>query len=223
MLAPKAGTEGLDAPKLVLVAGVAPNKGLLSLNVVPLAAPNARLGGFCVPKVLDGDEMPKASVTGVANMGTDGALLSVEPKIPLVLPKLGDACTFVAVPTLAVPNPGVVLFVVSNAGAVVPACVVGPNNGAVVLPNIPLAVPKDVEGFVWPKIWVPLPNTGGATVVEVELALALENKLELGVLSDDTTLVVGTKIEGAAVVVGVLNKVAVSDVAPDPDGAPKSG
>lgn len=147
----------MDAPKLVFVAGVAPNKGLLSLNVVPLAAPNARLGGFCVPKVLDGEEMVKASVTEVANMGTDGVLLSVDPNIP-VPPKLGVACTFVAVPTL-VPNPGVVskpgvivlveaLLVMPNAGAVVSACVVEPNNGAVVLPNMPLAVPKDVEGFV---------------------------------------------------------------------------
>lgn len=59
-------------------------------------------------------------------------------------------------------------------------------------------------------------------MVGVELALTLENKLELGVLSDDdTTLVVGTKIEGA-VVVGVLNILAVSDVAPDPDVVPKS-
>lgn len=168
LLAPKAGTGGLaTVPKLVLVAGAAPKRVLLSLNAAPpLAAPNVRFGGFCVPKVLVAEEMPKASVAEVAfapNMGTDGALLSVEPNIPVVLPKVGVACTFVAVPTLGVPNAGVVLFVVSkpgvialvetlpvmpNAGAVVPVCVVEPNNGAVVPPNMPLAVPKDVEDFV---------------------------------------------------------------------------
>lgn len=248
LLAPKADTDGLDVPKLVLVAGVAPNRDLLSPNVVPpLAAPNARVGGFCVPKVLVAEEMPKASVVGVGfapNRGTNGVLLSVEPNIPVVpKAKVGCtfvACTFVAVPTLVAPNAGVVLFVVSkpgvitlvetlpvmpnvDAGAVVPVCVVEPNNGVVVLPNMPLAVPKDVGGFVWPKIEVPLPNTEGVAVIGVELALALENKLDLGVLpDDDTTLVVGTKIEGA-VVVGVLNILAVSDVAPDPDAVPKSG
>lgn len=254
LLAPKAGTDGFDPPKLGLVAGVAPNRDLLSPNVVvppppppALAAPNVRLGGFCVPKVLVTEEMPKVSVAGVAfapNMGTDAVVLSVEPNIePVVPPKAGCvACTFVAVPTPGAPNAGVVLFVVSKlgvivvvetlpvmpnagagAGAVGPVCVVEPNNGAVVLPNMPLAVPKDVDGFVWPKIGAPLPNTGGAAVVEAELALTLENKLELGVLpDDDTTLVVETKIEEAAVA-GVLNIPAVSDVAPDPDAVPKSG
>lgn len=241
LLAPKAGTGLAAVPKLVLVAGVAPKRDLLSPNAVPpLAAPNARFGWFCVPKVLVGEEMPKASAVEVAfapNMGTDGVLLSVEPNIPVVPPKAGVDCTF-AVPTLGAPNAGVVLFVVSkpgvialvetlpvipNAGAVVPVCVVEPNNGAVVPPNMPLAVPKDVEGFVWPKIGVPLPNTGGVVVVGVKLALALENKVELGVLpDDDTTLVVGMKI-GGAVVVGVLNMLTVPDVAPDPDAVPKSG
>lgn len=239
LLVPKAETEGLDELKLV-VAG-APNRDLLSPNVVlPLVAPNVRLGGFCVPKVLVADEMPKASVAGVAfvpNMETDGVLLSVEPNIPLVPLKLPAdvACTFVAVPTPGVPNAGVVLLVVSKPvvialvetlpgmpNAVVPVCVVEPNNGAVVLPNIPLAVPKDVEGFVWPKTEVLLPNTEGATVIGVELALALENKLELVLPDDDTTLVVETKIEGA-VVVEVLNILAVSDVVPDPGAVPKSG
>lgn len=167
LLAPKAGTGGLAAvPKLVLVAGAAPKRDLLSPNAVPpLAAPNARFGWFCVPKVLVGEEMPKASVevAFAPNMGTDGVLLSVEPNIPVVPPKAGVDCTFVTVPTLGAPNVGVVLFVVSkpgvialvetlpvipNAGAVVPVCVVEPNNGAVVPPNMPLAVPKDVEDFV---------------------------------------------------------------------------
>lgn len=238
LLVPKAGTEGLDVLKLV-VAGVAPNRDLLSPNVVlPLVAPNVRLGGFCVPKVLVAEEMPKASVAGVAfapNMETDGVLLSVEPNIPLVPPKVDVACTFVAVPTPGVPNAGVVLLVVSkpgvialvetlsvmpNAGAVVPVCVVE-NNGAVVLPNIPLAVPKDV-GFVWPKTEVPLPNTEGATVIGVELALALENKLELVLPDGDTTLAVETKIEGV-VVVEVLNILAVSDVVLGPGAVLKSG
>lgn len=243
LLAPKADTGGLDVPKLVLVAGVVPNRDLLSPNVVPpLAAPNARVDGFCVPKVLVTEEILKASVAGVVfapNRGTDGVLLSVEPNIPVV-PKVGVACTFVVVPTLDAPNTGVVLFVVSKvgvialvetlpvmpnvcAGAVVPVCVVEPNNGVVVLPNMPLAVPKDVDGFVWPKIGVPLPNTEGVAVIGVELMLALENKLDLDVLpDDDTTLVVGTKIEGT-VVVGVLNMLAVSDVVTDPDAVPKSG
>lgn len=235
----------MDVPKLVLVVGVAPNRDLLSPNVVPpLAAPNARLGGFCVPKVLVAEGMPKASVTGVAfappNMGTDGALVSVEPNIPPVVPpNAGVACTLVVVLTPAVPNagagagvvllvvlkPGVIalvetlLPVIPNAGAVVPVCEVEPNNGAVVPPNMLAVVPKDVEDFVWPKIGVPLPNTGSAAVIGVELAL--ENKLALGVLSDDdTTIVVGTK-SGEAVV--VLNILAVSVVAPDPDAVPKSG
>lgn len=60
-------------------------------------------------------------------------------------------------------------------------------------------------------------------MIGVELALALENKVELGVLpDDDTTLVVGMKI-GGAVVAGVLNMLTVPDVAPDPDAVPKSG
>lgn len=231
LLAPKAGTDGLEVPKLVLVAGVTPNRDLLS--------PNGRLGGLCVPKVPVAGAMPKASVAGVAfapNMGTAGALLSVEPNIPVVPPKAGVDCTFVVVPTPDVPNAGVVLFVVSkpgvtalvetlpampNAGAVVPpVCVVEPNNGAVVLPNM-LVAPKDVEGFVWPKTEVPLPNTEGAAVVGVELALALENKLGVLAADDDAALVVETKIEGT--VAGVLNILAVSDVVPDPDAAPKSG
>lgn len=245
LLAPKVETDGLDVPKLVLVAGVVPNRDLLSPNVVvpPLVAPNVRLGGFCVPKVLVAEGTPKASVAGVEfapNMGTDVMveLLSVELNIPVVPPKAGVTCTFVAVPTLGVPNAGVVLFVVSkpdvialvetlpvmpNAGVVVPVCVVEPNNGVVVLPNMPLAVPKDVEDFVWPKTGLPLPNTEGAAVVGVELALTLENKLELGVLpADDTTLVVETKIEEVAVV-EVLNILVVSDVVLEPDVVSKSG
>lgn len=232
LLAPKAGTDGLVVPKLVLVAGgVTPNRDLLS--------PNVRLGVFCVPKVFVDEEMPKASVAGTfaPNMGTDGGLLSVEPNIPAAPRKVGPDCTFVVVPKADVPNAGVVLFVVlkpevialvetlpvmPNAGPVVSICVVELNNGAVVLPNIPLAAPKDVEAFVWPKTGVPLPNIDGTAVVGVELTLALENKLELGVLpDDDTTLVVDTKIEGA--VVGVLNILVVSDVVLDPDAVPKSG
>jgi len=239
LLAPKAGTDGLDTPKFVLVAGVVPNRDLLSLNVVPPpAAPNVRLGGFCVPKVLVAEEIPKDSVAGVAfapNMGTDGVLLSVEPNIPVVPPKAGVVCTFVVVPALGVTNAGVVLFVVLKPGvialvetlpvmpnAVVPVCAVEPNNGVVVPLNMPLAVPKDGEGFVWPKIGVLLPNTGGAAVLGVELVLILENKLELDVLpDDDITLVVGIKI--GVVVIGALNILAVPDVAPDPDAVPKSG
>lgn len=246
LLAPKAGTDGLDVPKFELVVGVAPNRDLLSPNVVlPLEAPNGRLGGLCVPKVLVAAGMPKASVAGVAftppNMGTDGALLSVEPNIPPVVPpKAGDACTLVVVPTSGVPNAGagVVLLAVSkpeviavvetlplvipNAGTVVPVCVVEPNIGTVVPPNMLLVVPKDVGDFVWPKIEVPLLNTEGVVVIGVELALVLENKLgALGVLlDDDATIVVGTKSGGAVV---VLNILAVSDVAPDPDAVPKSG
>lgn len=231
-MAPKAGTDGLDVPKFVLVAGVTPNRDLLS--------PNARLGAFCVPKVLGAEAMPKASVAGVAfapNMGTAGVLLSVEPNIPVVAPKAGGDCTFVVAPTPGVPNAGVVLFVVSkpevialvetlpampNAGAVVPVCVVEPNNGDVVLPNMLPVVPKDVEGFVWPKTGVPLLNTEGAAVVGVELALALENKLEPGVLPvDDATLAVETKIE--EVVAGALNIPAVSNVVPDLGAVPNSG
>lgn len=233
LLAPKAGTDGLDVPKLVLVTGVTLNRDLLS--------PNVRLGAFCVPKVLVAEAMPKASVAGVAfapNMGTAGVLLSVEPNIPVAPPKAGVDCTFVAAPTPGVPNAGVVLFVVSKpevialvetlpvmpkAGAAAPVCAAEPNNGAVVLPNMLPVVPKDVDGFVWPKTGVPLPNTEGAAVVGVEPALALENKLELGALpDDDATLVVETKIEG--VVAGVLNILAASDVVPDPGvPVPKSG
>lgn len=223
--APKAGIEDdVDVPaKPVVVAGVAPNGDLLSPNIVPplAAAPNVRFVGFCVPKVLvvaKGPKVPLAGVAFVPNMGTD-VFLSVEPNILVVPPKAdGVACD---VPTLGVPNAGVVMLVLSkpvvivlveilsvmlNVDAVVPACVVELNNGEVALPNMPLAAPKEGESFVCPKIGVPLPNIEGAAVVEVvKLALALTNKLELMVLlGEDAVLVVVTKIEGT-VVVGLLN------------------
>lgn len=235
LLAPKAGIEGdVDVPpaKPVVVADVAPNGDLLSPNVPLAAAPNARLVGFCVPKVLVVEGVPKVPLAGVEfvpNMGTD-VFLSVEPNILVVPPKADVACD---VPwcTLGVPNAGVVLLVLSKPGviaavetfpamlnvdAVVPACVVELNNGDVALPNMPPAVPKDGESFVCPKIGVPLPNIKGAVVVEVKLALALANKLGLFVV--DAVLVVVTKIEGT-VVVGLLNIPVVPGTA---DAAPKN-
>lgn len=232
LLAPKAGIEeDVDVPaKPVVVAGVAPNGDLLSPNIVPplAAAPNVRFVGFCVPKVLvvaKGPKVPLAGVAFVPNMGTD-VFLSVEPNILVVPPKADDVVC--DVPTLGAPNAGVVLLVLSKPGvivpvetlpvmlnvdAVVPACVVELNNGEVAVPNMPLAAPKDGESFVCPKIGVPLPNIEGAAVVEVKLALALANKLELMVLlGEDAVLVVVTKIEGT-VVVGLLNILVVPGTA----------
>lgn len=222
LLVPKAGIEDdVDVPaKPVVVADVA-NGDLLSPNVMPPlpADPNVRLEGFCVPKVLVVEEVPKvpalAGIEFVPNMGTD-VFLSVEPNILVVPPKPDVVCD---VPTLDVPNVGVVLLVLSKPGvivavetfpilnvdAVVPACVVEVNNGEVVLPNMPPVVPKEDGDFVCPKIGALLPNIKGAVVVEVKLALALANKLELIVLFDEgVVLVVVTKIEGT-VVVGLLN------------------
>lgn len=226
LVVPKAGIEDdVDVPaKPVVVAGVAPNGDLLSPNIVLLlaAVPNVRLG-FCVPKVLEVvEEVPKvpaatrlAGVVFVPNMGTDVVLLT-EPNILVVLPKADVVCD---VPTLGVPNASVV-FVLSkpevivpvetfpgilNVDVVVPACVVELNNDDVV-PNMPLAVPKDGESFVCRKIGVLLPNTEAVVVVEVKLVLVLANKLELIVLFDEDAVlvVVVTKIEGT-VVVGLLN------------------
>lgn len=221
LLVPKAGIEDdVDVPAKPVVVADGANGDLLSPNVMPPppADPNARLVGFCVPKVLVVEEVPKvpalAGVEFVPNMGT-GVFLSVEPNILVVPPKPDVACD---VPTLDVPNAGVVLLVLSKPGvivpvetfpilnvdAVVPACVVGVNNGDVVLPNIPPVVPKDGD-FVCPKIGELLPNIKGAVVVEVKLALALANKLELIVLFDEgVVLVVVTKSE-STVVVGLLN------------------
>lgn len=223
LLVPKAGIEDdVDVPaKPVVVAGVAPNGDLLSPNILLLlaAVPNERFVGFCVPKVLVVEEVPKVPLAGVVfvpNMGTD-VVLSVEPNILVVLPKADVVCD---VPTFGVPNAIVVLFVLSkpevivpvdtfpvmlNVDVVVPTCVVELNNDGVVLPNMPLVVPKDGESFVCPKIGVPLPNIEDVVVVGAKLVLALANKLELIVLFDEgAVLVVVTKIEGT-LVVGLLN------------------
>jgi hypothetical protein len=182
--------------------------------------------------------VPNAPADGVVfapNVGTDDALLFVEPNIPVVALKADVVCAFIIVPALGDPNTVVASFAVSKLGAmvlvdvfpVIPnvgtvvVSVFEPNNDVVVLPNmVPAApVPKDVEGFVCPKIGEPLPNTEDDAVVEVEVTLALENKPGLTVLFDvDTTLVVGAKIEGA--VVFELNTLVV----PGTDNvAPKSG
>lgn len=227
--------DELDAPKPVVVVGAASNGNLLSPNIVSLLEvplPNVRVAGLCgVPKVFVEEDVPNAEKTG-----PDDALLSVEPNILLVPPKAGVVCAFVTVFILGEPNAGVVVLkpgvtvlvetfaVMPNVDAVV-VCVVELNNDVVVLPNIPpvvLALPKDVEGFVCPKISELLPNSKeGAVVVEVELALTLENKLELAVLfNEDTALVVEVNIEGV-VVFGLVNKlVVVGDVI---DATPKSG
>lgn len=172
--------------------------------------------------------MPKAPVTGgvglVPNMGTGDALS--EPNIPVAPPKAGVACAFVTVPTF-VPNVGGGLFVMSKlegvivlvemlpkVGALV-VCVVEPNNG-VAASNAPVpCVPKDAEGFVCPKIDVPLLNTDDVDVVDVELAL--ENKLEPAVPSRQAAVVVGAKIDDSVV---LLNRLAVGAT---PDGAAKTG
>lgn len=237
LVVPKVGIEGdVDVPaKPVVVAGVAPKGDLLSPNILLLlaAVPNVRFVGFCVPKVLVVEAMPKVPLAGVVfvpNRGID-VVLSVEPNIVVVLPKADVVCD---VPAFGVPNPSVVLFMLSKPEVIVPVetfpvmlnvdvvgttCVVELNNGDVVLPNMPLAVPKDGESFVCPKIGVPLPNIEDVVVVGVKLALALANKLELIVLFDeDAVLVVVTKIEGT-VVVGLLNMLVVPGTV---DAVPKN-
>lgn len=235
LLVSKAGIEDdVDVPaKPVVVVGIVPNGDLLSPNIVLLlaAVPNVRLG-FCVPKVLEVvEEVPKvpaarlAGVAFVPNMGTD-VVLSTEPNILVVLPKADVVCD---VPTPGVPNASVV-FVLSKPDVIVPVetfpvmlnvdvvgttCGVELNNDDVV-PNMPLAVPKDGESFVCRKIGVLLPNIEGVVVVEVKLVLALANKLELIVLFDEgaVLVVVVTKIEGT-VVVGLLNIPVVPGTAVD--------
>lgn len=201
---PKTGRE---LPKPVVVTGVAPKGNLLSPNVAALplfVAPNAKPPEFCPPKVLvDVDVEGKA----VPPKNPGSAAVSVEPnKLVVVPPKVGvlTFCTFAAVLALGAPNvdAGVALVLVvskveamvllagalatPNADAVV-VCVVVANNGDTVLPNMPLpAVPKDVDGFVCPKMaGVPLPNTDDDAVVKFVLTLGPENILGLTGLSDE--------------------------------------
>jgi len=230
LLVPKIAIDELGVPKPAVVVGVAPNRDLLSLNVVLLFVdPKARLVEFCVPKTFAPDDAPKVpaaeDVAFVPNMGTDD-VLSVELNILVVLPKVGAVCTFVAVP-IFVPNAGAALFVTSKLEGLIVlvemlpnvvelvVCVVELNNDGVLVPNIaPVFVPKDVEGFVCPKINVPVLNTEDVGVVE--LVLALENKLEPAVLLREADVIVEAKI-GDSVVFEVLNIFA------DLDTAPKTG
>lgn len=230
--APKEGIDVLGVPKPVVLTGGEPNGDLLSPNaLLLLAVPNARFG---VPKVFVAGVVPNVPADGVVfapNIGTDDALLSVEPNMPVVALKAGVVCALVTVPALGDPNTVVASFAASKPGAMVlvdvlpnvdavVVCVFEPNNVVVVPPNMVTAapVPKDVDGFVCPKIGEPLPNTEGDAVVEVKVTLALENRPGLTVLFDvDMTLVVGAKIED--VVVFELN----TPVVPGTDVAPKSG
>jgi len=230
LLVPKTVIDEVGVPKPAVVVGVVPNRDLPSPNVVLLFVdPNARLVEFGVPKTFVPDDVPKVPAVEdgafVPNMGTDD-MRSVELNILVVLPKVGGVCTFVTVP-IFVPNAGAALFVMSkfeglivlvemlpNVGELV-VCVVELNNGGALAPNIaPGFVPKDVEGFVCPKINVPLLNTEDVEVVELELAL--ENKLEPAVLLREADVTVEAKI-GGSVVFEALN------IFVDLDTAPKTG
>jgi len=88
------------------------------------------------------------------------------------------------------------------------------NNDGVLANIAPVFVPKDVEGFVCPKINVPVLNTEDVEVVE--LVFALENKLEPAVLLREADVIAEAKI-GDSVVFEVLN------IFEDLDATPKTG
>lgn len=247
VFAPAPKAEIVEPPKPVVDVDVALNGDLLSPNVELLllppplfAAPNVRFAGFCPPKVLvaKGGKAPAVGVPAFApNMGAADALLSVEPNIPVVLPKAGafavtvpalDARNVAGATLFAPSKTGVTVLLVDtlatpNVGALV-VCAEPNNDGVVdVLPNTPVPALKDVAPFVCPKmVGIPLPNTDDDTVVVLVLALVLplENRLGAVALSDDDALVVAVKME-AAVVFGTLN-ILVAPAA-DVPAVPKTG